>query len=94
MPTRVVLNDRAVQQAAQPATLEVGEDIARSTARRAKDHEYIDSLTVVPIPLGARVLSDYWGAHFDEFGTVNNPPTAAMRSSAAEAGRYEPEAKP
>lgn len=88
-----VPNLAGIRATAQPSLMDAAELIAQATARRAKDHDYRDSIVVEATPNGARVTSDYSFAHLDEYGSINNPPTAAMRSSAAEAGRFEPESK-
>lgn len=83
--------DQIAQDAALDALAETAEKIAQGTARRAKDHEYRDSVTVVRMKRMARTTTDNSFAHLDEWGSLNNPPTGAMRSAAAEAGRFVPE---
>lgn len=68
----------------------IAELVAQGTARRCKDSDYRNSIVVKPTALGARVGTDNSFAHLDEWGSVNNPPTGAMRSAAAEIGRFVP----
>ncbi len=73
-----------------PVLEELGGQIAEGTAARAKDPDYADSVEVVDDGDGVYVRTLYSFAHLDEWGSSNNPPTAAMRTSAAEAGRFVP----
>lgn len=83
---RLVIDLRQVDIAAEPALFAIAEGIAEVTSQRAKDHEYAESVHAVLIPGGARVKTDNSFAHLDEFGSINNPPTGAMRSAADEVG--------
>lgn len=77
-----------VAQMAQPDVLNVAEEIAVGTAAKAADPDYAGTVTVEATDDGAWVGTDHPFAHLDEWGSVNNPPTAAMRSAAAAAGRF------
>lgn len=90
----VTIDPVLVAEAVQDQVVAVAQVVAEATASRAKDHLYARSVRVVETAEGARVTSFYPFAHLDEFGSINNSPTAAMRSSAAEHGRFEPAGKP
>lgn len=60
--------------------------IAVGTRRNALDHEYADSVTTRDLVDGTRVGTDNPFAHLDEWGSVNNPPTGAMRRAVQSAG--------
>ncbi len=81
----------AAEEAVVDDLVEAAEAIARGTARRAKDHEYSDSVRSERMARSARTTTDNPFAHLDEWGSANNPPTGAMRGAAAEVGRFEPE---
>lgn len=61
------------------ATLPAAEQIRTQARANARDSDYGDSLEVVRTPDGAQVTTDYPFAHLDEWGSVKNPPTAALR---------------
>lgn len=61
--------------------------VATITRRNAVDHLYAESVTTADRPEGVvRVGTDYSFAHLDEFGSVNNPPSAAMRRAVQAVG--------
>lgn len=65
--------------------LRIAARVAKDTARLAADHRYRPVVAVVDGTV--RVTTSYAFAHLDEFGSVNNPPTAAMRRAAQRHGR-------
>jgi hypothetical protein len=80
-----------VEDLARPEVLAVADEIAAGTRAKARDPEYADSVEVEATDDGAWVGTDHYFAHLDEWGSIWNPPTGAMRSSAASAGRFEEE---
>lgn len=89
-----MIDPALIEAAAIPHCLEVAQAIAADTAQRAKDHLYAEDVHAVATPTGAKALTNYEQADLDEFGSINNPPTAAMRSAAADHGRFVPNPKP
>lgn len=92
MTAQVRLSKEALIEAAKPALRRIAEGVATTASRRTRDHKYAESIQVAEIEGGGfRVYSQYPFAHLDEYGSINNLPTGAMRSAADETGgRYEP----
>lgn len=61
------------------------EKIARDTTALARDRLYKAHAAISRGQV--RVLTKYPFAHLDEFGSVNNPPTGAMRRAASRHAR-------
>lgn len=79
----------------RPQVREIAEGIASRTRQRAKDHEYRGSVEVIDHGDGCRVLTHNPFAALDEYGSVNNAASGAMRSAALDAGgNYEINPKP
>lgn len=68
--------------------LDVAQEIADGTRANAVDHQYGDSVEVHTDGESVQVTTDYSFAHLDEWGSANNPPSAAMRNAASDAGRF------
>lgn len=65
--------------------------VARGTAQLSKDHKVRPVVAVVDGTV--RVTTRYSFAHLDEYGSIHNPPTAALRRSASRNGRWVPDAR-
>lgn len=79
------------EMAREPATTRAlrtrAERVATNTRRFAVDSRYRSSIrTKVMAPGRIRVGTDYWFAHLDEWGNVNNAPSGAMRRGVQAAG--------
>lgn len=94
--SRVEIDAAAVEEAGREAArvpvLIVAERVRAGTeaGRAMRNVNKYGAITVVETDDGAVVSADGPFAHLDEWGSVNNPPTAAMRRAAASAGsRFE-----
>jgi len=81
----------AARHAASPGVAAAAQRIAAGTRTRALASSYRESVETSLTADGAWVGTDDPFAHLDEWGSINNPPTGAMRSAAAEAGRFVPD---
>lgn len=88
MVARVVMNRRAVAELAKSPEWEAhatkaANQIKAATASNASDPEYGKSLDVDSRTEGDEIVvrcgTDHPFAHLDEWGSINNPATGAMR---------------
>lgn len=96
MTGRVEIDAAAVEQAGRDAArvpvMAVAERVRAGTeaGKAMRNPNKYGAIAVSESDDGAVVSADGPFAHLDEWGSVNNPPTAAMRRAAASTGaRFE-----
>jgi hypothetical protein len=91
------IDEAAIEEEAFDDLDEIAEQIAEGARRGAMMHElktddpregYVAERDEDGVPV---VGTRYPLAHIDEFGSINNDPSGALRSAAAAAGRYVPD---
>ena len=89
-------SDEAVRAAASPGMLKIARRVAAAAGPRFTWSEHREPGTVKVRREGDNyAFTSYVGTiHLDEFGHGPTPPSGAMRSAAAENGRFIPADKP
>ncbi len=75
-----------------PGRVDAANEVVKGARRNApyRTGQYVDSLQAVRDGDQVRAETDDFAGHIIEWGSVNNPPYAPLRTAAAEVGRFEP----